>query len=179
MGLTNLHRKKQHVTKRHTEPRTWRDSLDKRPKRRNVDMRFGTWNIRSLYRVGSLMTIYAWIYIYGSTLGSTCLRHCTKRRKVASSIFDDVIAFFQLTQSFQPHNGHGIELASNELNTRNITWGGGGKDCRCVRLTTAPPSLRRLSRECRVLDEKHTGLYGLLQGQLYFVKTLLGIVGYT
>jgi hypothetical protein len=24
---------------------------------RNVNMRFGTWNIRSLYRVGSLMTV--------------------------------------------------------------------------------------------------------------------------
>jgi hypothetical protein len=33
------------------------DSLDKRPKRRNMDMRFGTWNVRSLYRVGSLMTV--------------------------------------------------------------------------------------------------------------------------
>jgi exonuclease III len=33
------------------------DSLDKRPKRRNMDMRFDTWNIRSLYRVGLLMTV--------------------------------------------------------------------------------------------------------------------------
>jgi hypothetical protein len=24
---------------------------------KNVDMRFGTWNIRSLYRAGSLMTV--------------------------------------------------------------------------------------------------------------------------
>jgi hypothetical protein len=29
----------------------------KGPKQRNVDLRFGTWNIRSLYRVGSLMTV--------------------------------------------------------------------------------------------------------------------------
>jgi exonuclease III len=33
------------------------DYLDTRPKRQNTDMRFGTWNIRSLYRVGSLMTV--------------------------------------------------------------------------------------------------------------------------
>jgi hypothetical protein len=39
------------------EPRIWTDSLDKRPKRRNMDMRFGTRNIRSLYRAGSLMTV--------------------------------------------------------------------------------------------------------------------------
>jgi hypothetical protein len=30
--------------------------LDKRPKLRNMDMTFGTGNVRSLYRVGSLMT---------------------------------------------------------------------------------------------------------------------------
>jgi endonuclease/exonuclease/phosphatase family metal-dependent hydrolase len=32
------------------------DSLDKRPKLWNVDVRFGTWNVRSLYRAGSLKT---------------------------------------------------------------------------------------------------------------------------
>jgi hypothetical protein len=31
--------------------------LDKRTKLRNMDMRFGTWNVRSLYRAGSLMTV--------------------------------------------------------------------------------------------------------------------------
>jgi hypothetical protein len=33
------------------------DSLDKQPKQRNMDTRFGTWNIRSQYRTGSLMTV--------------------------------------------------------------------------------------------------------------------------
>jgi hypothetical protein len=33
------------------------DSLDKRPKQRNMDMRFRLWNVRSLYRAGSQMTI--------------------------------------------------------------------------------------------------------------------------
>jgi exonuclease III len=33
------------------------DFLDKGPKQRNMDMRFGTWNIRSLYRVGSIITV--------------------------------------------------------------------------------------------------------------------------
>jgi hypothetical protein len=36
---------------------TCMDSLDKRPKREKMDMRFGLWNLRSLYRVGSLMTV--------------------------------------------------------------------------------------------------------------------------
>jgi hypothetical protein len=31
--------------------------LHKRPKLRNMDMRFGMWNVRSLYRAGSLMTV--------------------------------------------------------------------------------------------------------------------------
>jgi hypothetical protein len=28
-----------------------------------MDMRFGTWNVRSLYRVGSLMTVLRYRYI--------------------------------------------------------------------------------------------------------------------
>jgi hypothetical protein len=31
--------------------------LNKRSKRRNTDMRLGTWNVRSVYRAGSLMTL--------------------------------------------------------------------------------------------------------------------------
>jgi exonuclease III len=34
-----------------------RFGMDKRPKLRKIDMRFGTWNVRSLYRAGSLMTV--------------------------------------------------------------------------------------------------------------------------
>jgi hypothetical protein len=43
--------------KNRTDPRTRTDSLNKQPKQRNMDMRFGTLNIRSLYRAGSLMTV--------------------------------------------------------------------------------------------------------------------------
>jgi hypothetical protein len=57
VGLTTLHHKNKLVTKNLTELRTWTDSLDKRPKLRNMDMRFGTWNVRSLYKAGSLMTV--------------------------------------------------------------------------------------------------------------------------
>jgi exonuclease III len=45
------------VTKIHNEPGTWMDSLDKQPKQQNMDMRFDKWNIRSLYRAGSLVTV--------------------------------------------------------------------------------------------------------------------------
>jgi hypothetical protein len=46
VGPTIPHRKNELVTNNHEEPRTWTDSLDKR----NMEMRFGTWNISSLYR---------------------------------------------------------------------------------------------------------------------------------
>jgi hypothetical protein len=33
------------------------DSLDKRPKLKEMDMKFGAWNVISLYRAGSLRTV--------------------------------------------------------------------------------------------------------------------------
>jgi hypothetical protein len=45
------------VTKCHKEPRTWTDSLDKGPKIKKVDMKFWTWNVRSLYRADSHRTV--------------------------------------------------------------------------------------------------------------------------
>jgi hypothetical protein len=41
------------------DPWTWTVSLDKRPKRWDMEMRCGTWNIGRLYRAGSLMTVSA------------------------------------------------------------------------------------------------------------------------
>jgi hypothetical protein len=35
------------------KPQTSTDSLDKRPKRCNTNMRFGLWNVRGFYRAGS------------------------------------------------------------------------------------------------------------------------------
>jgi hypothetical protein len=40
-----------------TQLQTRRDSLAKQPKHRKMDMRFGIWNVRSLYRIGSLKTV--------------------------------------------------------------------------------------------------------------------------
>jgi hypothetical protein len=49
--------KNKFVTKCHKEPWTWTDSLEKRSNLKKMDMRFGTWNVRSLYRACSLMTV--------------------------------------------------------------------------------------------------------------------------
>jgi hypothetical protein len=40
----------------YTGPWTWRDSLE-RAKQWKMDRRFGTWNVRSLCRLGSLKTV--------------------------------------------------------------------------------------------------------------------------
>jgi hypothetical protein len=60
VGLTSLHSKKNKlITNIQTRPRTWTDSFNKRPKRKKIDMRFGTCNVRSMYRyrAGSLRAV--------------------------------------------------------------------------------------------------------------------------
>jgi hypothetical protein len=57
VGLTTLYRENKFVTTISIEPRTWADYLDKGPERRNMDTRFGVWNVRSLYTADSLMTV--------------------------------------------------------------------------------------------------------------------------
>jgi hypothetical protein len=39
------------------KPRNWADFLHKRPKPKKMDMRFGTWKFRSMYRAGSLRAV--------------------------------------------------------------------------------------------------------------------------
>jgi hypothetical protein len=51
-------------------------------------------------------------------------RQYNTRRKVVGSSLDKVIGFFQFTESFQPHYGAGVDLASlTEMSTRNISGG--------------------------------------------------------
>jgi hypothetical protein len=42
--------------------------MDKRPKLKKIDMKFGAWNVRSLYNAGSLMTVENEISEYKSDL---------------------------------------------------------------------------------------------------------------
>ncbi|KAJ4444054.1 hypothetical protein ANN_05843 [Periplaneta americana] len=55
-GLTTLHRKKQLVTNPSNKPRNGTDSLA-RPQQRNKVLRFGTWNVTSLYRTGGVTLV--------------------------------------------------------------------------------------------------------------------------
>jgi hypothetical protein len=41
----------------HKKPLTWTDYLDKRIKRKKMDMIFGTWKVRSMYRAGALRVV--------------------------------------------------------------------------------------------------------------------------
>jgi hypothetical protein len=52
LGLTTSHLTKKNFEEIPKETRIRTDSLYKPPKRRNMDMRFETWNVRSLYRAG-------------------------------------------------------------------------------------------------------------------------------
>jgi hypothetical protein len=57
MGIKLLTVKHKLVTKILKKPQTWTYSLDKRPTQKKMNMRFGTWNVRSMYRAGSLRAV--------------------------------------------------------------------------------------------------------------------------
>jgi hypothetical protein len=57
VGLTTPHCKNKLAMKIQKRPRTWTDSLDERHKQKNMDMRFGTRNVSSMYRAGSLRAV--------------------------------------------------------------------------------------------------------------------------
>jgi hypothetical protein len=56
-GQQLLAAKNKLVKKDHKKPRTWTEYLDNRPKLRKMDMRFCTWNVRSMSKIGSLITV--------------------------------------------------------------------------------------------------------------------------
>ena len=66
------------------------------------------------------------------------LRCCVKNRKVAGSFSAGVIGFFIDIKSFRSHYVPGVDSTSNinEYQEHFLR----GKGCRCLRLTTLPPS---------------------------------------
>ena len=74
----------------------------------------------------------------GGTWWRSWLRHCATSRQVAVSIPDGVTGIFHWHNSSPPHYGPGIDSTSNRNEYHEYFLG--GKGCRCVRLTTLPPS---------------------------------------
>jgi hypothetical protein len=54
------------------------------------------------------------------------LRHCATSWKVAGSIPDGVIGIFHWHNPFRLHYGSGVDSASIQISTSNISWGDGG-----------------------------------------------------
>jgi hypothetical protein len=82
------------------------------------------------------------------TRGNSWLRHYATSRKVADSIPDEVILFFNSRNASGRIMGLGSTQPLTEMSTRNLP---GGKGRPAVKLTS-PPSVKRLARKCRSLD---------------------------
>jgi hypothetical protein len=52
------------ITTIHKKHRTRTDYLDNGTKRKKMDLRFGTWNVRRMYRAGSLRTVAEEVWEY-------------------------------------------------------------------------------------------------------------------
>ena len=61
MRLTTSHCKNKGVQKDYIGPRNWTDNLEP-PWQRKMEMKFETWNVRSLYRAGALGLVTSELY---------------------------------------------------------------------------------------------------------------------
>jgi hypothetical protein len=65
-------------------------------------------------------------YVYRGTQWCSWLRHCTRSRMVACSIPDRVTGISHRLNPFDKTMALGSTQLLTEMNTRSISWGGGG-----------------------------------------------------
>ena len=101
----------------------------------------------------------------GGTAVAQCLRCCATNRKVAGSIPGSVSGFFIDIISFRSHYIPEVDSASNRNEYQNYFLG--GKDGRCVRMTTYHHPVP-LSRNLRALTSWNPlGLSRPVMGLIY------------
>jgi hypothetical protein len=82
------------------------------------------------------------------------LRHCASSRKVVGSRSDEVNAFLSIYLTFPAELGPGVQSASssNEYHEQKKYCVWEVERSRHVKLSTLRPTVRRLSRQCRILN---------------------------
>jgi hypothetical protein len=85
-------------------------------------------------KCSNVIRLYTFLYTFPGTAVAQRLRCFVTNRKVVGSIPAGVSGFFIKTKCSRPHYGPGVDSASNRNEYQEFF--SGGKDGRCVRLTT-------------------------------------------
>jgi len=116
-----------------------------------------------------LLNVICVLVLSGTALAQW-LRCCATNRKVAGSIPAGVSGFFNDIKSFRSHCGPGVESASNKNEYQMYFLE--GKDGRCVRLTTLPPSCAVVTKSGNLNFLEPSGPLRACNGTLTFFLVL-------